>query len=119
MDSVEFTGDPTTCRPLPGRVLLRIEKHDAMTTGGLFVPQIARDHKVTDTALNAMVLAIGYGPYYDRAELNSKGWPKRLPGVAPGDVKPGDRVRFKPLMLEMNCAMVVTSVSRLEAVWEK
>lgn len=108
MKSLEITTTlPSHIHPLPGRVLLEIEPKPS-TAGLLHLPNSARTQQHTDTALFARVLAVGYGPYYDDKKVHS--------GVNESDVRPGDRVVFKALMQDLNCKVILTGVSRLEAV---
>lgn len=95
--------------PLPGRIILEIEpKLDRI--GNIHVPDSARDQITSDTHLFAKVLAIGYGPYYDDKKLHG--------GLLPEDVAVGDRVVFRALMQDLNCKVILTGVSRVDAVVE-
>jgi len=64
-------------RPLHDRVLVRRVESEQKTTGGLFIPETAKEKPQ-----QAEVIAIGTG------RLNDKG------DVTPLVVKPGDRVLF-------------------------
>ncbi|MEZ4241511.1 MAG: co-chaperone GroES [Myxococcota bacterium] len=64
-------------RPLHDRVLVRRLEADQMTTGGLYIPETAKDKPQ-----QAEVIAIGTGRITDKHDL------------VPLVVKPGDRVLF-------------------------
>lgn len=109
MTSLELTTEQAAAgyRPLAGRVLLEIEAPDAMI-GSLHVPETAQRKTERDTLQVARVLAIGYGAFLDGGE-----W---LPGIAEGDVKPGDRVLFLALAKDLNKRILLTATTRLAAI---
>jgi co-chaperonin GroES (HSP10) len=96
-------------RPLAGRVLLELHKHPDQI-GSIVVPESARDHTERDIALEATVLSVGYGPFFDQGEY--------LKGVRPEDVKPGDRVFVLALKKDLNRVILMTAVTRLQGVVE-
>ena len=109
MTSLELTEQQARegWRPLAGRVLLRLHRHAAII-GSIVIPDSARDHSERDTAVEATVLAVGYGPFYDQGE-----WHK---GVRPEDVAVGDRVFVMTLAKDLNRHVILTAVTRLQAV---
>jgi chaperonin GroES len=64
-------------KPLHDRVVIRRVEEDAKTTGGILIPDTAKEKP-----MQGEVLAVGPGARNERAEL------------VPLDVKPGDRVLF-------------------------
>jgi hypothetical protein len=116
MDSLEYTGPTSTVRPLPGRVLLEIEPPLA-TYHSIIIPETSRLHRAPDSiTLTARVLAIGYGGFYEN--ISPRKW-KHRPGVFPSDVLLGNRVVFKALLSDLDCKVILTSVTRIEAVIEE
>jgi co-chaperonin GroES (HSP10) len=111
MTSLELTPEQVKAgyRPLAGRVLLELHRHPDQI-GSIIVPDSARDHSERDTAVEATVLAIGYGPFFDQGE-----W---LQGVRPEDVKPGDRVFVMTLAKDLNRHVILTAVTRIQGVVE-
>lgn len=111
MTSLELTAEQAQAgyRPLAGRILLEIERSAAMI-GALHVPEVAQDKTERDELQTARVLAVGYGRFREGGE-----W---FPGIAEGDVKPGDRVLFAALMKDLNRAVILTAVTRVAAVVE-
>lgn len=111
MTSLELTAEQAAAgyRPLAGRILLEIERNPSMV-GSIHVPEVAQDKTERDELQVAKVLAIGYGTFFDGTES--------LPGIAEGDVKPGDRVLFAALMKDLNRATILTAVTRVQAVVE-
>ena len=111
MTSLELTPEQAAqgYRPLAGRVLLEIERNPTMI-GSLHVPEVAQDKTERDELQIARVLAVGYGTFFDGTES--------LPGIAEGDVKPGDRVLFAALVKDLNRAVILTAVTRVAAVVE-
>lgn len=111
MTSLELTPEQAAAgyRPLAGRVLLEIERSPEMI-GAIHVPQTAQDKTERDELQTALVLAIGYGRFREGGE-----W---LPGIAEGDVKPGDRVLFLALAKDLNRSVILTAVTRLQGVLE-
>jgi co-chaperonin GroES (HSP10) len=109
MTSLELTPEQAAAgyRPLAGRVLLEIEAPDAMI-GALHVPETAQRKTERDALQIGRVLAIGFGAFYDQGE--------RLPGIADGDVMPGDRVLFAALAKDLNKRVILTAVTRIAAV---
>jgi co-chaperonin GroES (HSP10) len=109
MTSLELTPEQAAAgyRPLAGRILLELHRHPDRV-GSIHVPDSARDHGTTDAALEATVLAVGYGPFWDASEL--------LPGVTEDDVKAGDRVLVMTLLKDLNRSVLLTCVTRVLAV---
>lgn len=114
MTSLELTEQQINARPLPGRILLHVHEHPAMI-GALHVPDSARTQTERDLALQATVLAVGYGEFY---ESSGTGKYKRYPGLTVDDVKAGDVVCFTALKKDLNRQWLLTSVTRVEAVME-
>lgn len=99
-------------RPLPGRILLEFDA--PLTMAGLIhIPESAQTQAPDRTQLvTATVVAIGYGAFYEQ----ENGKLKRRPGIAEGDVKPGDRVAYSPLLQDLNRKFLLTTVTRVEGV---
>ncbi len=112
MDSMELTERQINARPLPGRILLRVYEHPAMI-GSIVIPDSARAQTTRDIALQADVVAVGYGEYYEGAPKA-----KWYRGLTVDDVKPGDVVVFKTLCSDLNKRYLLTSCTRIEAVIE-
>jgi co-chaperonin GroES (HSP10) len=107
MTSLEYTGPIESVRPLPGRILLELERSPGKS-GSIVIPDRARDQKPTDTTVFAKVLAVGYGCFYEDGKFNC--------GVNEEDLAPGDRVAYRSLMQDMGCKVILTSVTRVDAV---
>lgn len=113
MTSLELDERQAEATPLPGRILLQLDKPLEMI-GSIVIPETARDQSPDRTQLvSATVIRVGSGPYL---EHDGNGKLKRYPGLAPEDVKPGDRVLYNPLMKDLNRKYLLTAVSRVEAV---
>jgi co-chaperonin GroES (HSP10) len=110
MTSLELTPSQAAAgyRPLAGRVLLELEP-PAEKDGSIVIPETARTQTPERTQLIiGKVLAIGFGEYCEGGE-----W---YPGVRDGDLAPGDRVLVAPLVKDLNRRVLMTAVTRIEAV---
>lgn len=107
MTSLEYTGPIENVRPLPGRILLELERPEEKS-GSIVIPEKARDQKPDQTTVFAKVLAVGYGRFYEGGKFNC--------GVNEKDLAPGDRVAYRSLMQDMGCRVILTSVTRVDAV---
>jgi hypothetical protein len=108
MQSVILTHElANLVRPLPGRVLLQVPPGPKFVNA-IEIPDSARDHKFTDTHQHARVIKVGYGHFYEDGV--------KYPGVYSEDFMPGDWIIFRPLLMELNAAYVLTDVRRVDAV---
>lgn len=110
MTSLELTPEQAAAgyRPLAGRVLLELEP-PAEKDGAIVIPETARTQTVERThLLIGRILAIGYGEYCEGGEWYA--------GVREGDLARGDRVLVAPLLKDLNTRVLLTGVTRIEAV---
>lgn len=97
--------------PRAGRVLLQVPPGPKTIMTGetmIVVPDVATDHKLTDTHQEARVIKVGYGEFWEDGVL--------YPGVDSRDFIPGDWIIFRPILLELNAPYVLTDVRRVDAV---
>jgi hypothetical protein len=118
---ITFHPHPESIRPLPGRIMLAVESNPDQI-GSILIPETAQRHTGRDVSLFATVLSVGYGPFWYMDEVDPKtkrgGKARWHPGLTPGEVKAGDRVRFRALLSDLNTKRILTSVTRVDAVIE-
>lgn len=107
--------DPTTIHLLPGKVIIDQDPPESQI-GSLFLPQ--RDHTEQHPANTGTVAAIGHGEFFYDEESNGKRKRKLHPGLAPDELRVGDRVVFRLLALDLNRKRIFTDVRRIDGVLE-
>lgn len=116
MDSVEIPYGKE-CRPLAGRIVLDVELAPEKVDS-LYVPEVSRtqtgDSGDLSACITAKVVAVGYGAFLEQNPDTKKN--RRYFGVTPEDIKPGDRVLYRPLLMEVGQKRIVTDVRRVDGV---
>lgn len=114
MDSVEIPYG-AECRPLAGRIVLEIEELPEKD-GSIIIPEISRIQR--EQCQIATVISVGYGPYtVEEEQPDGRKKMKRYEGIeTASELKPGDRVFYRPLLMEIGQKRIVTDVRRVDGV---